>query len=427
MSSVTPGWPGAGSFASRRCRPTCAEDLLPVDEAFVLTRQARRRERVEFTWRVAEGYYLYRHRIGVQPVDSAFKVDPLQLPKGKAHIDEFFGDGRNLSRSVTAVLTGAAATRRRVGQLQGEVPGLRRRRRLLSAADAHADGGPAAAVGRGRPATAAGADPLRGAGRQVGAMHAAPWTPAVAAGTGLRLRSDRRRRRPAAAALHAGAGLLPLSRPHSLRWSSARAWRWARRAGPAAKPHRDEHFGDVASTSTRSRSRCRCGAATGEAATPRSRRRFQGCQTDGICYPPMTRTVVRQACRAADAGGERGGRSPPGAAATPRDPPSRGGERRAAPLVGTPPARRARSPRAGALARRTDPQPDAVRAAGAVAEGARRWPTAGAAVAPRPRAVRSGTPPACWSSFVADRRASRWPCARPGRRWAGASSCSSRW
>src|SRR5688572_25533709 len=85
-------------------------DLLPVDEAYKLTAVAPTRNRVEFTWAIAEGYYLYKHRFGVQPMDSSFKFNPLELPAGKKHTDEFFGEVETYRGSVTAVLTGATAS-----------------------------------------------------------------------------------------------------------------------------------------------------------------------------------------------------------------------------------------------------------------------------------------------------------------------------
>ena len=85
-------------------------DLLPVDQAFALSARAVSRQRIEFTWAIAPGYYLYRERIKIQPVDSAFKFNPLQLPEGHRKHDEFFGDVQTYRGSVTAVLTGASAS-----------------------------------------------------------------------------------------------------------------------------------------------------------------------------------------------------------------------------------------------------------------------------------------------------------------------------
>jgi thiol:disulfide interchange protein DsbD len=85
-------------------------DLLPVDQAFALSTKAVSRERIEFTWAIAPGYYLYRERIKIQPVDAAFKFNPLQLPEGHKKHDEFFGDVQTYRGSVTAVQTGASAS-----------------------------------------------------------------------------------------------------------------------------------------------------------------------------------------------------------------------------------------------------------------------------------------------------------------------------
>ncbi len=149
---------------------------------------------------------------------------------------------------------------------------------------------------------------------------------------------------------------------------------------------------------------------------------LQGCQTDGICYPPMTR---RLACRCRRARSRRSpppsrpaptrSRTAPPDAARPPTPatdaaPPRPAASRQPPIARTPPAgdaparrrRRSNRPRparlaAAGAARRPDPQPDALRAAGAVAEGAvagakRREPRHARA------GTRSGTPPACCSA-----------------------------
>ena len=55
------------------------DDLLPVDDAFALRAEAPSADRIEIRWRIADGYYLYRHRIAVQ-ADAGFAAQPLQLP-----------------------------------------------------------------------------------------------------------------------------------------------------------------------------------------------------------------------------------------------------------------------------------------------------------------------------------------------------------
>lgn len=84
-------------------------DLLPVDEAFALSAEATSREAVEVRFAIAEGYYLYRHRTAVEVLDGGFKANPLQLPDGKKHTDEFFGEVETYRGALVATLTGAAA------------------------------------------------------------------------------------------------------------------------------------------------------------------------------------------------------------------------------------------------------------------------------------------------------------------------------
>ena len=79
---------------------------------------------------------------------------------------------------------------------------------------------------------------------------------------------------------------------------------------------------------------------------------------------------------------------------------------------------------AAGLRRRPDPQPDAVRVPGAVAQGAA--PRTGPRQRPHASRCRASRSPAASS-----RRSSRWPgccssCAPPASSWAGASSCNRR-
>lgn len=67
-------------------------DLLPVDTAYPLSIEAISRDSVEIRWGIADGYYLYKHRLGVEAGSADLTVAPWQLPAGKPYRDEFFGD-----------------------------------------------------------------------------------------------------------------------------------------------------------------------------------------------------------------------------------------------------------------------------------------------------------------------------------------------
>jgi len=85
-------------------------ELLPVEEAFQVEAKAVSRNWIEFQFKVAPGYYLYRERIKIQPVDSAFKFNPLHTPPGEFKEDPNFGRMEVYHNDFTAKLTGAAAS-----------------------------------------------------------------------------------------------------------------------------------------------------------------------------------------------------------------------------------------------------------------------------------------------------------------------------
>ncbi|MFC3550311.1 protein-disulfide reductase DsbD [Lysobacter cavernae] len=272
------------------------DDLLPVDQAFVLSAQATAADRIAIHWQVADGYYLYKHRISVQ-ADAGFAAQPLQLPKGKAYEDEFFGKVETYRQAVTATLPGQARAEHVTLKIKYQgcadagvcyPPQTRNVSVALPVAASAAPAGPVVAFGAQRGGNA----PLTGGllGGAAGS-EALPLPPEQAFGfeaiagdgntlllrftpaRGYYLYRDKTSLKLDAAAAKAGIALGPP--------------RW-----PKGVAHRDEHFGDVVVyfdqidvpvVLTRSRA---------EAADLRLTAGFQGCQTDGICYPPMTRTLT---------------------------------------------------------------------------------------------------------------------------------------
>jgi len=67
------------------------EDFLPPDEAFRLTATADGAAAVSLNWIIADGYYLYRHRVTVKTDTSGFTVGAPVMADGKKKTDEFFG------------------------------------------------------------------------------------------------------------------------------------------------------------------------------------------------------------------------------------------------------------------------------------------------------------------------------------------------
>src|SRR5688500_12976201 len=68
------------------------QDFLPPDEAFKFGAAMERADSVALTWIIADGYYLYKHRIEVTSDSPNAQIGQPQLPKGDPKHDEYFGD-----------------------------------------------------------------------------------------------------------------------------------------------------------------------------------------------------------------------------------------------------------------------------------------------------------------------------------------------
>jgi thioredoxin:protein disulfide reductase len=286
-------------------------ELLPVEQAFALTATATARDRIEFRWLVADGYYLYRHRIAVQPVDAGFKFNPLELPAGEKKNDEFFGAVETYRGELVATLTGAAATG--VEQIEFNVryqgcadvgvcypPHQQRISVALPEASAADDTASAASVLPPAPGAALSSAPLiTGSPNPLQQALSGGGTPAVATVEALPL-DDHQAFGFEAIAVSPTELLLrftPAPGYYLYRDRSSFRLLGSDRVGlgtprwPAGDAHEDEHFGKVTVYFTQvevpvplQRIRAAAENITLEAT-------FQGCQTDGICYPPMVRSV----------------------------------------------------------------------------------------------------------------------------------------
>ncbi|MBO9718156.1 MAG: protein-disulfide reductase DsbD [Pseudoxanthomonas sp.] len=266
-------------------------DLLPVDQAFVLTARAPTRDRIELHWKIADGYYLYRHRTAVK-ASAGFTGGELQLPAGARHNDEFFGPVETYRGELSATFIGRASG---PGPVQLEVkyqgcadlgicyPPQTRRLQVMLPAD------PGATTGLPPPAPA-GTLPGLGAGSgarglQLPGQQALPDAQAFAldaiADGGNRILV---RLQPAPGYyIYRDRSHFELEGDIGIH---ARAPRW-----PQGSRHRDEHFGDVVVFFEPVEVDLPVGRTHPRPAQVTLVATFQGCQTDGICYPPMTRRV----------------------------------------------------------------------------------------------------------------------------------------
>ena len=67
------------------------DQLLPVEEAFALKIESVEADRVHFSWRIHEGYYLYRERVTLTTDNAGIGLGKADLPEGEVKDDEFFG------------------------------------------------------------------------------------------------------------------------------------------------------------------------------------------------------------------------------------------------------------------------------------------------------------------------------------------------
>ena len=270
--------------------------LLPVDQAFALQARASGRDRIALDWKIADGYYLYRHRTSAQPTSTGFDAGELQLPPGKRHTDEFFGEVETYRERLQAVLPGNAAEDAREVTVQVRYQGCadlgicyppqtRTLKVALPAPDA--PGATRAPAGDSAGFAALGRRLTGGAQPLPGTAQALPLPPDQAFGfeaiaddgntlllrftpaRGYYLYRDRSSFR-----IEDDAGI------------AAGTPRW-----PPGTAHRDGYFGDVVVYFDQVDVPLPLRRTRPDAATVRLTATFQGCQDEGICYPPMTRTV----------------------------------------------------------------------------------------------------------------------------------------
>ena len=298
----------ASVFApAQAAAPSCTDrdNLLPVEEAFVLTAEPQGTDRIALHWKIAPSCYLYRHQLRIQ-ADAGFTAGAAQIPAGEAHEDEYFGRVETYRNSLTVMLPGkarAASTTLKV-RYQGCAdagicypPQTRSITVALTGTTASNAGEPSA--DQNQPVVAFGNNNARGVPLSGGLLgkpgsagvDAEPLPPEQAFGfeaiagdgntlllrftpaRGYYLYRDKTSFKVDAAASQAGIAL-------------------GRAKWPPGVRHHDEHFGDVivyfdSVDVPLPLQRTRAGSAKLTLTTT-----FQGCQTDGICYPPMTRAVT---------------------------------------------------------------------------------------------------------------------------------------
>ncbi|CAN5238685.1 protein-disulfide reductase DsbD [soil metagenome] len=284
-------------------------DLLPVDEAYVMTARATAPDRIEVNWKIAGGYYLYKHRFSAQAVGGPATVGALQIPPGDKHHDQFFGDVETYRKSVTATLpvvaNGASSVQVKL-KYQGCAdigvcypPQTRTLTIALSAGGgptAPADG---ASLLGGSKAPMPGMDPApaTSGGNALSSLAGAPGT-VLAAGDALPEDQAFKFEAIANSPAELLVRLTPTPKYYlyrdktSFRLLDGNGLRLGVPVLPAGKNFHDEHFGDVAVWFDQVEIPVPLFRDDRGARSVQVEASFQGCLTDGICYPPMVRVVT---------------------------------------------------------------------------------------------------------------------------------------
>jgi len=276
------------------------DDLLPVDEAFAVTTRALDRNTIEFHVAIAPGYYLYRERTKAEAVDPAlFMAEPLQTPAGEAKDDEFFGRVETWRGEVVATLVGEPATGVSTVSIKFGYQGCADigicypPQRKIVQVDLPADTASQAAPG-GLDLGLAPANGLPGLGLP-GAT-----APAIGGTDTLPLPEDEAFKFEAIVA-NEGEFLLRFTMPPNYYLyrdrsgfvlADAAAGELGSPKWPAAQSLLDPEFGQVDVFFDLVEVPLAIARTSNGAGPIRLTANFQGCIKDGVCYPPMSRTLT---------------------------------------------------------------------------------------------------------------------------------------
>ncbi|GAB4172639.1 MAG: protein-disulfide reductase DsbD [Wenzhouxiangellaceae bacterium] len=268
------------------------EDLLPPDRAFASeARLDADGDELVVDWHIADGYYLYRHALRFEPVTPGLTLGTPKLPDGARHTDEFFGEVETYRERLTATVP--------IETLPADARTVEIRLGYQGCADLGLCYPPQRVeLSLPRPVTVAATEPLT--------APSGGLLDRLGLESGNRPLTGRDEPLPPEQAFRVEAIALdpfrllvrmtPAAGYYLYRDSIAFAAPDSRiRAGaaefPEAERTHDEYFGDTE-------------IYRGEVEIPLELQRpagpeqhltlqvnFQGCQDDGICYPPMSRSI----------------------------------------------------------------------------------------------------------------------------------------
>ncbi len=253
-------------------------DLLPVEQAYPLSARANSASEIEISWKIAEGYYLYKHRFSVSAVDPSVTLGDMILPAGKKHRDEFFGDVETYRQQVTATVS---------VQNPDQLERIALKVKYQGCADIGVCYPPQTKLLEVTMPAAAGVQNLLG-GKTGGGILG---TGDSALPEQLAFKTEALRDGEFLVVRLTPAPGYYLYRDKITFSTQAAGIRLGKPQFPEAQPHQDESFGDVQVYFEEIEVRVPwTSTAIPPASVPISVH-LQGCKIDGICYPPMTHVL----------------------------------------------------------------------------------------------------------------------------------------
>lgn len=258
------------------------DDLLPVDEAFALSADLRRGE-VILDWQIAEGYYLYRHALSVDPGPGA-RLGPPDIPAGERTVDDFFGETETYRHHLRVVVPVERMPSGGRLELTAGFQGCADlgvcyppHRQLLTLT---------------APDRSGGASPVFGTSRSSGDLGQ------LLGGSQSALPAEQAFRYEAIADGPGGILVRMSVQPgyylyrHSFVFSVPEDGIEVLRAElPPGEAMHDEYFGDTEVYFGQVEIPLSLSRPAGDERNVRLVAEFQGCKDEGICYPPMTRSL----------------------------------------------------------------------------------------------------------------------------------------
>jgi thiol:disulfide interchange protein DsbD len=80
------------SIVSQSALALNTDEILPPNQAFKISAKALAADRIEISWDIAEGYYLYRNKMRFESKTGEIHLGDPAFPAGETHHDENFGD-----------------------------------------------------------------------------------------------------------------------------------------------------------------------------------------------------------------------------------------------------------------------------------------------------------------------------------------------